>query len=119
MSALVLRDGRPSLAFGTPGGYGQTHTLVQVLNNITLFGMTPQEAIDAPRIRWYRGGRLSVEDRISTDVRRRLASRGYEVQPRTGWTAEFGGAQAVLIDPATNEKWAGADRRREGWALAY
>ena len=117
--ALVLRDGRPSLAFGTPGGYGQTHTLVQVLNNITLFGMTPQEAIDAPRIRWYSGGRLSVEDRISPDVRDRLASRGYEVQPRTGWTAEFGGAQAVLIDPATNEKRAGADRRREGWALAY
>ena len=117
--ALVLRDGRPALAFGTPGGYGQTHTLVEVLNNITLFGMTPQEAIDAPRIRWYRGGRLSIEDRISTDVRDRLAARGYEVQSRTGWTAEFGGAQAVLIDQATNEKRAGADRRREGWALAY
>ena len=117
--ALVLRDGRPALAFGTPGGYGQTHTLVQVLNNITLFGMTPQEAIDAPRIRWYRGVGCPLRTGFPLTYGIGWPRGGYEVQSRTGWTAEFGGAQAVLIDQATNEKRAGADRRREGWALAY
>lgn len=117
--ALALRDGKPWLAFGTPGGDGQTHTLVQVLNNIVLFGMTPQQAIDAPRLRWYRGGRLAIEDRVPADVLDALKGRGYEVQPRAGWTAEFGGAQAVLIDPETGTKRAGADRRREAWAMAY
>lgn len=114
--ALVFRDGRPWLVFGTPGGTGQTHTLSQVLNNILLFGMTPQEAIDAPRMRWYES-RLAIEDRVPSDVLAALRERGYDVAARSGWTAEFGGAQAILIDGG--RLIAGADRRREGWALAY
>ena len=116
---LALRDGKPWLAFGTPGGDGQTHTHIQVLNNILRFGMTPQEAIDAPRLRRQGNGALSIEDRIPVNTREALAARGYEVRPVSGWTATFGGAQAVLIDPETGWKRAGADRRREGWALAY
>ena len=46
-------------------------------------------------------------------------ARGYTVLPRSGWTAEFGGAQAILIDLITGSKRTGADRRREGWSLAY
>lgn len=114
--AMVFRDGRPWLVFGTPGGTSQTHTLSQVLNNVLLFGMTPQEAIDAPRMRWYET-RLAIEDRVPADVLAALRERGYEVTARSGWTAEFGGAQAILIDG--NRLIAGADRRREGWALAY
>jgi gamma-glutamyltranspeptidase/glutathione hydrolase len=116
---MALREGKPWLAFGTPGGDGQTHTHVQVLNNILLFGMTPQEAIDAPRIRRLPDGSLAIEDRVAQEVRDALAARGYVVHARTGWTAEFGGAQATLIDGETGMKRAGADRRREGWALAY
>lgn len=117
--ALTLRDGRPWLLLGTPGGDGQTHTLVQVLHNVLLFGMTPQAAIDAPRLRRYSGVRLALEDRVPAAVRAALESRGYAVMTREGWTAEFGGAQAVLIDPETGQKRAGADRRREGFADAY
>jgi gamma-glutamyltranspeptidase/glutathione hydrolase len=116
---LALRDGSPWLAFGTPGGDGQTHTHLQVLNNIVAFGMTPQEAIDAPRLRRYGNGRLAIEDRVPAEVRDTLVSRGYDVRLVAGWTEEFGGAQAVLIEPGTGAKRAGADRRREGWALAY
>ena len=118
--AMVLRDGKPWLAFGTPGGDGQTHTLTQVLHNILFFGMTPQEAIDAPRMRRYAAqNRLAIEDRASDRSLRELSERGYRVVVRQGWTAEFGGAQAILIDPETGELRAGADRRREAWALAY
>ncbi len=117
---MVLKDGKPWLAFGTPGGDGQTHTLTQVLHNILFFGMTPQEAIDAPRMRRYPArNRLAIEDRASDRSLRELSERGYHVVVRQGWTAEFGGAQAILIDPETGEKRAGADRRREAWALAY
>jgi gamma-glutamyltranspeptidase/glutathione hydrolase len=116
--ALVLKDGKPWMAFGTPGGDGQTHTLTQVLHNILFFGMTPQEAIDAPRLRRY-PRRLSLEDRVSDRAIQELTERGYRVRVREGWTAEFGGAQAILIYPETGAKRAGADRRREGWALAY
>ncbi len=116
--AMALRNGRPWLAFGTPGGDGQTHTLLQVLQNIMFFGMTPQQAIDAPRLRRLADGSLAIEDRVPSTVFDDLSSRGYTVRPRHGLTAEFGGAQAILID-ASGFKRAGADRRREGWALAY
>ena len=114
---IALNGGKPWLALGTPGGDGQTHTLLQVLNNIALFGMTPQQAIDAPRMRRLPDGTLALEDRIPPDVIAALQARGYQVSVRTGWTATFGGAQAVLIDPKTGLKRAGADRRREGYAL--
>ena len=117
--AMVLQNGKPWLVFGTPGGDGQTHTLLQVLNNIRLFGMTPQEAIDAPRLRRLPNGRLAIEDRVAADVLAALSERGYVVLPRSGWTAEFGGAGAILIDPETGTKRAGADRRREAWSLAH
>jgi len=116
---IVLSNDLPWLALGTPGGDGQTHTIVQVLNNIQLFGMTPQEAIDAPRLRRRSDGSLALEDRMPEDVRKALEERGYKVHPRSGWTAEFGGAQAVLIDQITGRRRSGADRRREGWTLAY
>jgi gamma-glutamyltranspeptidase/glutathione hydrolase len=117
--ALALDHGVPRLVFGTPGGDGQVHTLVQVLNNIVLFGMSPQDAIDAPRLRRLPTGELSIEDRVPEAVRAALVSRGYTVTPKSGWTAEFGGAQAVWIAPRSGERRAGADRRREAWALAY
>jgi len=116
--AMVTRNGRPWLTFGTPGGDGQTQTLIQVLHNIQFFGMTPQEAIDAPRIRRLPNGSLAVEERISSATLEELATRGYNVLTRVGLTAEFGGAQAILIDP-NGFLTTGADRRREAWALAY
>jgi gamma-glutamyltranspeptidase/glutathione hydrolase len=117
--ALVLDGAKPWLALGTPGGDGQTHTLIQVLNNIALFGMTPQDAIDAPRMRRMESGTLAIEDRVPVPVIQALEQRGYRVRTVAGWNATFGGAQAVLIDPKTGEKRAGADRRREAFALAY
>jgi gamma-glutamyltranspeptidase/glutathione hydrolase len=117
--AMVLDGTRPWLALGTPGGDGQTHTLIQVLNNIAVFGMTPQDAIDAPRLRRMENGTLAIEDRIPAPVRQALEQRGYRIHPVAGLTATFGGAQAILIDPKTGEKRAGADRRREAFALAY
>ena len=116
---IVLSNDLPWLAIGTPGGDGQTHTLTQVINNIALFGMNPQEAIDAPRLRRLSDGSLAIEDRVPLEVRDALEARGHTVHSRSGWTAEFGGAQAVLVDQITGRRIAGADRRREGWAVAY
>ena len=116
---IILSNERPWLAIGTPGGDGQTHTLTQVINNIALFGMTPQEAIDAPRLRRLNDGSLAIEEAVPQEVRDVLAGRGYTVHARSGLTAEFGGAQVVMVDQISGRRRAGADRRREGWALAY
>jgi gamma-glutamyltranspeptidase/glutathione hydrolase len=47
---VVLRDGKPFLALSSPGGDSQDQQALQVLLNITVFNMRPQEAIEAPRV---------------------------------------------------------------------
>ena len=68
--SVALRDGRLELAYATPGGHAQTQTLVQILNNLTVFGMDVQEAVEAPRVT-DEPGRLLVESRVPAGVRRR------------------------------------------------
>lgn len=116
--AMALNmDGSLAMAFGTPGGDGQPQTLVQVLNNVLRHGLTPQQAVEAPRWRVFAGGRLGVEPGIDSVARAGLARRGHvvRVQPPS---AEFGGAQMIVIH-ASGARMTGADPRREAYAIAW
>lgn len=116
---MVLRgDHTLMMAFGTPGSDGQTQTMMQVLNNIYLFGMTPQQAVDAPRYRSYAGGTLLLDAGIDAAVRDELARRGHQVRIQATPSAELGGAQVILVLPS-GVKWVGADHRREAYGIAY
>lgn len=113
-------EGRLLLTFGTPGGDGQTQTLFQVYNNIFLFGMSPQEAVEAPRYRSGRGTSVSLESRVPVPVRAALAARGHTLEIVDGWSGPtFGGAQVILVDPETGVLRTGADPRREAYGLAH
>ena len=116
---LALRGGEFAFTIGTPGGDSQTQSLLQIVHNLLLFGMTPQEAVEAPRFRSYGGLRVSIEDRIGTGVREALTSRGHALTVVRGWTATFGGAQMILVDPFSGTLTAAADPRREAYAVAY
>lgn len=115
--AMVLNADRSlAILLGTPGGDGQTQTLTQVLNNMLLFGMTPQQAVEAPRWRSY-GRRLGVEPGIAATVRDSLSAQGHTVvvqQP----SAEFGGAQVIRVLP-NGAKMVGSDFRREAYGIAW
>src|SRR4029450_6231548 len=85
--SMVLRDGRAFMAFGTPGGDVQQQALLQVLLNMTAFGMRPQQAIEAPRLAtrsfpdsfWPHTnspGRLDGEGRIGPQARRARGAAG-------------------------------------------
>jgi len=116
--AMALNaDGSLAMTFGTPGGDGQPQTLLQILNNVLHFGMTPQQAVEAPRFRRYTGGRLGVEPGIPADAIVTLERRGHgvRVQPPS---AEFGGAQMIVLTPA-GVLMTGADPRREAYAIAW
>lgn len=104
--------------FGTPGGDGQPQTLIQVLNNVLRFGMTPQQAVEAPRWRVFGQGRLGMEPGYSDEMRNELARRGQRVavQPPS---AEFGGAQMIVVDMASKARLVGSDYRREAYGGAY
>ncbi|HEU5416105.1 MAG TPA: gamma-glutamyltransferase family protein [Streptosporangiaceae bacterium] len=95
--SLALRDGKPYLAFGTPGGDQQDQWTLQVFLNHAVFGMNLQEAIDFPAFHhdhvpssfYPRGAQprsLSVEARTDPAVVEELRRRGHEVEIRPAWS---------------------------------
>lgn len=115
----IYPDGGFALTMGTPGGDSQTQSLLQIVHNMLLFGMTPQQAIEAPRFRSYRGVSVAIEDRVGPEVLSQLESLGHSLQLIPDWTATFGGAQMIFYDPETEVLTAAADPRREAYSLAY
>lgn len=121
LSPMMALHGDGALAFtlGTPGGDSQTQSILAITNNLLLFGMTPQEAIEAPRYRGNPGFSVSLEDRIPADVRMELEQRGHRIRVVHGWTATFGGAQMILVDRDNGVRTAASDPRREAYSIAY
>jgi len=122
--ALAEAAGLPHLAFGTPGGDCQDQWTLQFFLNFVHFGMSLQEAIDAPTVHsrdfansFYphdaHPGEMSAEDRIDPRVIEGLRLRGHVVQVDPGWS--HGGVLAVSLDAATG-RMAGAASSRPGQA---
>jgi gamma-glutamyltranspeptidase/glutathione hydrolase len=114
----VFRDGAFTASIGTPGSYGILQTQPQMLLNLLEFGMNIQEAIEAPRVRVYRDRLLDAEARIDADTRAGLARRGHDVNVIDEWSWVVGGGQGLARDPESGALMAGADPRRDGYALA-
>ncbi len=81
---MIFRDGLPWVAIGTPGGHTIPQTTPQMVANLLDFGMTVQEAVDAPRVAFAEPDQLLVETRLAADVRAALAERGHRVEEASG-----------------------------------
>ena len=114
----VFQDGAFVLSIGTPGSYGILQTQPQMMLNFLEFGLNLQEAIEAPRIRVYRDRLLDAESRISEATRAELGRRGHQVNVIDDWSWVVGGGQGIARDPESGALMAGADPRRDGYALA-
>ncbi|MCL2368998.1 MAG: gamma-glutamyltransferase [Oscillospiraceae bacterium] len=126
--SMVLRDGEFFMTFGTPGGESQTQAMIQVFLNIVVFGMDPQEAIEAPRfisMNWpnsfaphrYYPGRIQVEAALYDVIGSDLRAKGYRVDRLDDWVNAVGAVCAILRDPATGLLIGGADPRESSLAL--
>jgi len=114
----VFQDGAFALSIGTPGSYGILQTQPQMMLNFLEFGLNLQEAFEAPRIRVYRDRLLDAESRISEATRAELGRRGHQVNVIDDWSWVVGGGQGIARDPESGALMAGADPRRDGYALA-
>jgi len=126
---LALRDGKPWLAFSTPGGDSQDQTLLQVFLNVADFGMNPQEAVEAPRFNseaMYSSFddhsdqplTLDIEKRFEQAVLSALRERGHKLvvgddcsNPTAPTLVEYNPLAGVIE--------AGADVRGYRYALAW
>ncbi|HUF22814.1 MAG TPA: gamma-glutamyltransferase [Vicinamibacterales bacterium] len=107
--AIVTRDGKLALITGTPGGRTIINTVMNVILNVTAFGMTGREAVDAKRLhhQWL-PDRASLEaGALSDDALARLRAMGHEV--RQGGSQ--GDAHSIWIDPKTGTAYGINDRR--------
>jgi gamma-glutamyltranspeptidase/glutathione hydrolase len=111
---------RLRLAVGSPGGKTRVETVRQMVANVVDFGMTIQQAVDAPRFLSAPDGRaVELEPGIAArrpDLAAALAARGHVTRPPA---RRLGSGQGIAIDGATGLRSGGADWRQEAAALAY
>jgi gamma-glutamyltranspeptidase/glutathione hydrolase len=131
--SIVLKDGAPFMALGTPGGDNQDQTILQALLNVVEFWPewypNLHEAFEWPRVQtlhfygsfWPHDAgfnKLNVEANVPDAVYEELKRRGHDVG-RLPVYGMSGCATAVIVDPATQNRIAGADPRRDCYAMAY
>jgi gamma-glutamyltranspeptidase/glutathione hydrolase len=131
--SLVFKGDTPMMALGTPGGDNQDQTILQAFLSVVEFWgdwyPNLHKALERPRVQtshfygsfWpHTAGfnKLAVEGDVPNAVYNELKARGHDVSrlPAFGMS---GCATAVMIDPATGNRFAAADPRRDCYAIAY
>ena len=117
---LLVKDDRPLLAVGAPGGRKIMSAVTQAIVNVADFGDGPQDAVNRPRVH-DEGEGLLVDSRISESVRGALAERGHviDVKEETLMSAWFARPQAIMIDERTGELRGGVDVLKPAVAVGY
>ena len=126
---VVLKDGKPFLAIGTPGGDSQDQQILLVLLNVIDFGLDVQAAIEAPRVNSLhpvssfdnhraQPGVLEIEASFPAAVLDDLKARGHTLVVRRAHAISTG-IVAAGIDPSTGQLRGGADLRRERAIVAW
>jgi gamma-glutamyltranspeptidase/glutathione hydrolase len=124
---MALKDGLPYLSFAVQGGDSQDQNLLQFFLNVVEFGMTPQQAAEAPNINSYqmrssfgahesRPGRILVASSTPDSVRTALQ--------RMGYTLEFqrltsGPINAILFDRKHGSFWGASSNHGEDYGIAW
>jgi gamma-glutamyltranspeptidase/glutathione hydrolase len=91
---IIMKDGKPFMALGTPGGTRIFATVLQAIVNVIDHGMPLQEAVEAPRA-WTQGQNLEMEDGFGADVQADLEGRGHKLEHVT---KVAGGMNGVMFD---------------------
>ncbi|MGI9202923.1 MAG: gamma-glutamyltransferase family protein [Woeseiaceae bacterium] len=118
--ALMAVDdsGKPWLALGSPGLSSRAVALTLI--NLIGYGMSPYEAVDAPRFQGYgRYDKLQVESRIPQDVLDGLEDRGVQILLSAPYNWHMGSIQLIVRDAEGGELTGVADPRRAGHAEGY
>ena len=116
---VVLKNNKPFLVVGTPGGTTIPTSVFQTLVNILEFGQSPIDAVNNPKFhhQWL-PDQLMVEKEFSPEIKSALENMGYKVVSR----GQIGRTEVIKLD------WKGkklevieaiADKRGDDHASAY
>jgi gamma-glutamyltranspeptidase/glutathione hydrolase len=124
---LATKDGAPWLAFAIQGGDGQDQHLLQYFLNIVEFGMTPQEAAEAPAFlsmqmresferHESKPGEIWLNDVTPPYVRTELGRMGYTPSYRE---RTMGPVNAILVDPKYHTFWGASGTHGEDYGIGW
>lgn len=117
---IIAKNGKPFVTMGTPGAGRIISTMVILTVDILDYHMGVQEAIESPRFYARDTDKnLSIESRMPEETQTWLKSIGYSIQKYPDFDLFFGGAQAIMVDPATGTMYGGADPRRDGAVFGF
>jgi gamma-glutamyltranspeptidase/glutathione hydrolase len=117
---IILKDGKPVFAISTPGADNQDQALLQVILNMIVFDMSPQEAVEAPRFQTeafyssfamhnFSPGKVNLESRIPQTTANKLSSWGHIVTVAGPWS---NASAPIVIKIGDGLLEGGADPRR-------
>ena len=124
---LALKGGKPYLSFAVQGGDTQDQNLLQFFLDVVEFGMTVQQACEAPNITSYQmrssfdehevlPGRLDINEKVPADVREKLAAMGYKLTMKK-YTS--GPINAIFFDAKHGTLWGGSSNYGEDYGIAW
>ena len=124
---LALKDGVPYLAMAVQGGDSQDQNLLQFFLDIVEFGMTVQQATEAPNINSYQmlssfgmhenqPGRMMIATSLPEATRAALRALGYTLEPVQ---RSSGPINAILLDTPHHTMWGGSSNHGEDYGIAW
>jgi gamma-glutamyltranspeptidase/glutathione hydrolase len=124
---LAMKDGKPYLAMAVQGGDTQDQNLLQCFLDVVEFGMTVQEAVEAPNVTSYQmrssfgdhesiPGRIDLHEKTPEWTREELRKMGYRIrlEPKTS-----GPINAILFDREHGTMWGGSSDYGEDYGVAW
>ena len=125
--AMALKDGKPYMAFGTPGADTQPQAQLQFFLNVAEFGMNVQQALEqnyvvstAFKSSYYphaAEGKLQVPSSLPKHVLDELAAMGHQLDIRN--VRGVGSVKAIIIHPRTGVLMGGVSPTRDSYVMAY
>ena len=121
---MLRKNGKPWLVYGTMGGEGQPQTQAAHVARMADSGLSPHDAVAAPR--WLYGrswglpvNNLRIEGRFAPKVATTLQHMGHDVEVLSGFSDLMGHAGAILCDHNTGLLFGATDPRSDGLAAGY
>jgi gamma-glutamyltranspeptidase/glutathione hydrolase len=128
---MALKDGAPYLSFAVQGGDSQDQNLLQFFLNVVEFGMTVQQAVEAPNINSFqmrssfglhesRPGHMLVSSSIPVAVREELTRMGYTLEfEKVSPERTSGPINAIMFDRKHGSMWGGSSNHGEDYGIAW
>jgi gamma-glutamyltranspeptidase / glutathione hydrolase len=124
---LAMKDGKPYLAFAVQGGDSQDQNLLQFFLNMVEFGMTVQQAVEAPNMNSFQmrssfdrhdsqPGRMLLAESTPPDVRKALEAMGYTL---TFERLTSGPINAIFFDWKHGSMWGGSSNHGEDYGIGW